>query len=123
MSADEASQQAVLTHSSRIYDALRVPHDAGGGADLRTVENEGATYVHHAWSTQPLPEDRAADAIARAQSYLGGTGWRTRSAPGRLVAMHPSDETVTQLTTGPDGRLQVGVTGPANPVLHGSPTA
>ncbi|MET9601580.1 hypothetical protein [Streptomyces sp. NPDC006459] len=29
-------------HSGRIYDALRVPHSAAGGAELRTVEHEGS---------------------------------------------------------------------------------
>lgn len=118
LSADEASQQRVLAYSSRIYDTLGVAHAAAGGDDLRAVENEGATYVHHAWSTEPLAADRTVRAIARAQAYLDGSGWRTRTAPGRLVALHPSDETVAQLATGPDGRLQVGVTGRATPVLR-----
>ncbi|MEW2139724.1 hypothetical protein AB0892_24605 [Streptomyces sp. NPDC005409] len=89
LSADEASQQAVLAHSSRIYDALRVRHDAACRGELRTVENGGATYVHHAWATEPLAEDRAARVMARAD----------------------------------DGGLDVGVTGPATPVVRTRPSA
>ncbi|MGW6978658.1 hypothetical protein ACWGE1_04240 [Streptomyces sp. NPDC054932] len=118
LSADEASRQAVLAHSSRIYDALRVRHDAAGGGDLRTVENEGATYVHHTWATEPLADDRAARAMARAQGYFEGSGWRVRSAAGRLVALGPADEVAVQLARADHGGLNVGVTGPATPVLH-----
>ncbi|MFI1285036.1 hypothetical protein ACH4U5_30495 [Streptomyces sp. NPDC020858] len=119
LSADEVSRQAVLAHSSRIYDALRVRHSAAGGEELRTVENEGATYVHHAWSTEPLPEDRAARAMARAQGYFEGSGWRVRSVPGRLVALNPADEVAAQLSRAEHGGLNIGITGPATPVLHG----
>ncbi|MFB7180659.1 hypothetical protein ACFCYI_23510 [Streptomyces sp. NPDC056257] len=118
LSADEASQQAVLAHSSRIYDALRVRHDAAGAGDLRTVENAGATYVHHAWTTEPLAEDRAARAMARAEAYFEGSGWRARTIAGRLVALHTADEVAAQLARADHGGLNVGVTGPATPVLH-----
>ncbi|MFE2284150.1 hypothetical protein ACFXDJ_08255 [Streptomyces sp. NPDC059443] len=118
ISADEASEQRVLAHSSRIYDALRVPHDAAAGAQLRTGETEGVTYVHHAWTSEPLPADRAARAVARAQEYFAGADWRIRAAPGRLVALHPADETVAQLVSAPDGVLRIGVTGPAVPVVR-----
>lgn len=118
VSADEASEQRVLAQSSRIYDALRVPHSATAGAQLSTVENEGATYVHHAWATEPLSADRSARAVARAREYLAGADWRVRTAPGRLVALHPADEVVAQLVSAPDGALQVGVTGPADPVVR-----
>ncbi|MEU6759553.1 hypothetical protein [Streptomyces sp. NPDC046685] len=123
LSADEASQQAVLAHSSRIYEALRVRHDAAGGGELRTVENEGATYVHHAWATEPLAEDRAARAVARAQGHFEGAGWQVRGVPGRLVALNPADEVVAQLARADDGGLNVGVTGPATPVVHTPPSA
>ncbi|MFD8893191.1 hypothetical protein [Streptomyces sp. NPDC059566] len=123
LSADEAAQQSVLAHSSRIYDALRVPHSPAGGAELRTVEHEGATYVHHAWSTEPLPEDRAARAMARAHGYLEGAGWRVRSVPGRLVALDPADEVTAQVARADHGGLNVGITGPATPVLHRSGSA
>ncbi|WP_405790423.1 hypothetical protein OG753_26715 [Streptomyces sp. NBC_00029] len=116
--ADEVSKQAVLAHSSRIYDALRVRHDAAGGEDLRTVENEGATYVHHTWSTEPLAEERAARALARAQEYFEGSGWRVRSVAGRLVALEPTDEVAAQLARADHGGLTVGVTGPATLVLY-----
>ncbi|MCX4691289.1 hypothetical protein [Streptomyces sp. NBC_01408] len=122
-SGDEASQQAVLAHSSRIYDALRVRHDAAGGGNLRTVENEGSTYVHHAWATEPLAEDRAARAMARAQGYFEGSGWRVRSVAGRIIALNPADEVAAQLARADDGGLNVGVTGPATPVLHTAPSA
>ncbi|WP_330298317.1 hypothetical protein [Streptomyces sp. NBC_00503] len=118
VTADEASEQRVLAHSSRIYDALRVPHSATAGAQLRTVEDGGATYVHHAWATEPLAADRAARAFERTREYLTGADWRVRTAPGRLVALHPADEVTAQLVSAPDGALQIGVTGPAVPVLR-----
>ncbi|WP_405788563.1 hypothetical protein [Streptomyces sp. NBC_01367] len=122
-SADEASKQAVLAHSSRIYDALRVRHDAAGGEVLRTVEDEGATYVHHTWATEPLADDRAARAMARVQEHFEGSGWRVRSIAGRLVALNPADEVAAQLARADHGGLNVGVTGPATPVLHGPASA
>ncbi|WP_405529335.1 hypothetical protein OG592_15545 [Streptomyces avidinii] len=120
LSADGASLQRALGHSSRIHDSLRVRHAAASGAELRTIEHEGATYVHHAWSTEPLPEDRAARAMARAHGYLEGAGWRVRSVPGRLVALNPADEVAAQLARADHGGLNVGITGPTTPVLHGS---
>lgn len=118
MTADDASQHRVLGYSSRIYEALGVPHDAASGESLRMVENEGATYLHHAWATGPLAGDGTVRAIGRARAYLEDSGWRTCTAPGRLIALHPSDETLAQLATGPDGRLQIGVTAPAIAVLR-----
>ncbi|MDJ0384154.1 hypothetical protein [Streptomyces sp. G-G2] len=118
LSADDASQQRVLAHSSRIYDALRVPHAPSGATELRTVEDDSATYVHHAWATAPLTEDRAARAMARARAYFEGSGWRVRTVPSRMVALHPADEVVAQLAPGHDGALLVGITGPAVAVLR-----
>ncbi|MFI9060620.1 hypothetical protein ACIGQE_01905 [Streptomyces sp. NPDC053429] len=118
LSSDEASQQHVLAHSSRIYDALRVEADASAGAPLQTVENDGATYVHHAWATEPLAGERAVRAMARGRAFLEDSGWRVRAGSGRLVAMHPTDQTVAQIATSPSGSLRVGVTGPAVPLLR-----
>ncbi|MEU7063521.1 hypothetical protein [Streptomyces sp. NPDC046161] len=118
LSSDEASQQHVLAHSSRIHDALRVEADASAGAPLQTVENDGATYVHHAWATEPLAGERAVRAMARGRAFLEDSGWRVRAGSGRLVAMHPTDQTVVQIATSPSGSLRVGVTGPAVPLLR-----
>ncbi|MFJ7152000.1 hypothetical protein ACIQVT_28045 [Streptomyces sp. NPDC100445] len=56
--ADEQAERRALEHSSRLYDALRLPHTrAREGDGLATYQEDDVVYAHHAWSTRPLSED------------------------------------------------------------------
>lgn len=117
---DDPAGHRALGHSSRIYDALRLgsaPTQPGEG--LSTVHDESGTSVHHTWSTEPLPEDEAVRALARAQAYFGRAGWSVRLLPARggtpaIVARHPADGTVAQVAAGATGAVRVAVTTPTD---------
>ncbi|WP_265867125.1 hypothetical protein [Streptomyces sp. SKN60] len=124
--ADDPAGRRALGHSSRIYDALGVgaaPTQPGEGIG-RVRDASGAEAVHHTWSTPPLPEQERARAVARAQAYFVGAGWRVRpmptaeGAPG-VVAGHPEEHTVAQVVVSATGAVRVAVTtpvdGPAGP--------
>lgn len=85
---DDPTTRRALGHSSRIYDALRVgstPTQPGEG--LSTVQDESGTSVHHAWSTELLPEDETVRALARTQAYLPERGMER--APRADARGHP----------------------------------
>ncbi|WP_370410992.1 hypothetical protein [Streptomyces fradiae] len=122
--ADDPAGRRALGHSSRIYDALGVgaaPTQPGEGIG-RVRDASGAEAVHHTWSTPPLPEQERARAVARAQAYFVGAGWRVRvmptaeGAPG-VVAGHPGEHTVAQVVVSDTGAVRVAVTTP----LDGGP--
>ncbi|MER6317401.1 hypothetical protein ABT237_27085 [Streptomyces sp. NPDC001581] len=118
-SADDPATRRALAHSSRIYDALQVgsaPTQPGEG--LSTVRDESGASVHHAWSTEPLPEGERAAAVARAQTFFQSAGWTVRRVPTvegtpAVVAGHPGDRTVAQVATSTTGAVRVAVTTPA----------
>lgn len=117
--ADPARHRA-LGHSSRVYDVLRAgsaPTQPGEG--LSTVWDESGASVHHAWSTEPLPEDVRVRALARAQAYFQREGWIVRHVPTRegapaVVARHPEEGTIAQVAASTTGAVRVAVTTPAN---------
>ncbi|MFE9932227.1 hypothetical protein [Streptomyces sp. NPDC005533] len=119
-SPDDPATRRALAHSSRIYDALQVrsaPTQPGEG--LGTVRDESGASVHHAWSTEPLPEGERAAAVARAQTFFQSAGWTVRRVPmvegtPAVVAGHPGDRTVAQVASSTTGAVRVAVTAPAH---------
>ncbi|WCD86200.1 hypothetical protein KPP03845_102542 [Streptomyces xanthophaeus] len=118
--ADDPARQRALGHSSRIYDALRAgPASGQPGEGLGTVRDESGTSVHHTWSTEPLPEDERARAVARAQAYFQDAGWDVRQVPTpegipAVVAGHPGEHTLAQVAASATGAVRVAVTTPAD---------
>lgn len=118
--ADDPARHRALGHSSRIYDALRVgsaPTQPGEG--LGVVRDESGASVHHAWSTEPLPEDVRVRVLARAQAYFQRAGWSVRHVPTRegapvVVARHPEEGTIAQVAASTTGAVRVAVTTPAD---------
>ncbi|MCF3178867.1 hypothetical protein IPZ70_02720 [Streptomyces polychromogenes] len=122
--AGDLAVRRALAHSSRIYDALRVgsaPTQPGEG--LSTVRDGAGAAVHHTWSTAPLPQDERIRAVARAQAYFQGAGWKVRNMPTpeglpAVVAGHPGEHTIAQVAASTTGAVRVAVTTPL-----GGPTA
>ncbi|WP_256257075.1 hypothetical protein [Streptomyces sp. MUSC 14] len=118
---DEHAEQLALAHSSRIYDALHVRHAPAQEGDGTSVYRDAeGTYVHHAWSTQPLTEEETVQAMARVQTYLERAGWTVRHVPAgtgvtALIARNVEDESVTQIAPSTTGALRVAVTTPVSP--------
>ncbi|MFD8954886.1 hypothetical protein ACFV0B_39170 [Streptomyces xanthophaeus] len=118
--AGDPARQRALGHSSRIYDALRAgPASGQPGEGLSTVRDESGTSVHHTWSTEPLPEDERARAVARAQAYFQDAGWDVRQVPTpegipAVVAGHPGEHTLAQVAASATGAVRVAVTTPAD---------
>ncbi|MEU2670724.1 hypothetical protein ABZ622_17975 [Streptomyces sp. NPDC007164] len=118
--ADDPARRRALGHSSRVYDVLRAgsaPTRPGEG--LSTVRDEAGASVHHAWSTESLPEDVRVRALARAQAYFQREGWIVRHVPTRegtpaVVARHPEEGTIAQVAASTTGAVRVAVTTPAN---------
>ncbi|MEW2490250.1 hypothetical protein [Streptomyces sp. NPDC048411] len=112
LQADNPTTRRALAHSSRIYDALRIesaPTQPGEG--LSTVQGESGTSVHHTWSSEPLPEDETARALARAQAYFQSEGWSVRQVPTRggtpaVVARHPEEGTIAQVAASNTGAVR-----------------
>jgi hypothetical protein len=118
--ADDPARHRALGHSSRIYDALRAgsaPPQPGEG--LSVVRDESGASVHHAWSTEPLPEDVRVQALARAQAYFRSAGWSVRHVPTSegtpaVVARHPEEDTIAQVAASTTGAVRVAITTTAN---------
>ncbi|MFD5327011.1 hypothetical protein [Streptomyces sp. NPDC127092] len=118
--ADDPAARRALGHSSRIYDALRAASaPTGPGEGLSRVRGASGTAVHHTWSTQVLPEEERAPAVARARAYFEGAGWRVRPMPTSeghpgVVAGHPEEHTVAQVVVSATGAVRVAVTTPVD---------
>ncbi|WP_254641169.1 hypothetical protein [Streptomyces sp. BV129] len=117
--SDRQAESRAREHSSRVYDALRVPHGpAQEGEGLATYREEGDVYAHHAWSTQPITEEMTARALDRARAHFESSGWSVRHVPAAtgapgILARNPGDGSVAHLAPAGDGTLRVGVTTPA----------
>ncbi|MFD8391634.1 hypothetical protein ACFV2N_21175 [Streptomyces sp. NPDC059680] len=118
---DERAEQIALDHSSRIYDALHVQRAPVQGGDGISVyrDSEGA-FVHHAWSTQPLTEEEAIQAMARVQTYFERAGWTVGHVPAgtgvtALIARKVEDESMAQIAPSATGAVRVAVTTPVAP--------
>ncbi|MGC4995802.1 hypothetical protein [Streptomyces sp. DT195] len=117
--SDQQAESRAREHSSRVYDALRVPHGpAQEGEGLATYREEGDVYAHHAWSTQPITEEMTARALDRARTHFESSGWSVRHVPAAtgapgILARNPDDGSVAHLAPAGDGTLRVGVTTPA----------
>ncbi len=115
---DDQAEHRALDHSSRIYDALQVPHaPAREGEGLSTYQDAEVTYAHHAWSTRPLAEEVMAQAMQRAHAYFVSAGWTVRHVPmangvPSLAAHNADDGTVARLAPSADGTLRVAVSAP-----------
>ncbi len=115
---DELAERRALDHSSRIYDALRVPHaPTREGERLATYQEGDDTYAHHTWSTRPLGEEATAKVLERGRAYFQSSGWMVRHVPTAtrapaLLARNTADGTVAQLAPSVDGALRVAVTTP-----------
>ncbi|MFF8638701.1 hypothetical protein ACF052_31355 [Streptomyces pilosus] len=113
--ADTQAERSTLEHSSRLYDALRVPASPTGQDEgIGTYRNSGDTYAHHAWSTLPLTEEELVRAMTRAQVFLQTTGWGVRHVPSRgvtpaIIARHPEDGCVARLFPSADGIVRIAV--------------
>jgi hypothetical protein len=118
---DEHAEHLALAHSSRIYDALHVRHAAGQEGDgISAYQDAEGTYVHHAWSTQPLSEEETAQAMARGRTYFESAGWTVRHVLAEagvpaLIARNVEDESVAQVAPSTTGALRVAVTTPVTP--------
>lgn len=118
---DEHAEHLALAHSSRIYDALHVPHaPAQAGDGISAYRDSDGAYVHHAWSAQPLTEEETVQAIARVQSYFESEGWAVRHVPTgtgapTLIARNVKDGSVAQVAPSATGALRVAVTTPVLP--------
>ncbi|MFB7918626.1 hypothetical protein [Streptomyces sp. NPDC056061] len=110
-----------LDLSSRIYDVLRAgsaPTQPGEG--LGIVRDGSGVSVHHTWSTRPMPEAGAVQALARARARLGDAGWAVRHVPmgvgvPAVIAIHPREGAVVQLALSATGAVRVAVTTPVGP--------
>ncbi|WP_258382477.1 hypothetical protein [Streptomyces sp. NTH33] len=115
---DERAARGALGHSSRIYDALQARHaPAQEGEGLSTHRDSGGTYVHHAWSTQPLAEAETVRAMAHVQTYFDSAGWTARrvltgTGVPAIVARNAKDESVAQVAPSTTGAVRVAVTTP-----------
>ncbi|MGA5037924.1 hypothetical protein ACPCA8_12780 [Streptomyces capoamus] len=124
--ADERAEQLAVAHSSRIYDALHVRHaPAQEGDGISVYRDAEGTYVHHAWSAQPLSEEETARALARVRTYFESAGWTVRHVLAEagvpaLVARHARDESVAQVAPSTTGAVRVAVTTPVVPVESAS---
>ncbi|MEU1013017.1 hypothetical protein [Streptomyces sp. NPDC005890] len=120
---DDQAERRALDHSSRIYDALRVPHaPAREGEGLSTYQDAEAAYAHHAWSTPPLSEEALARAMQRAHAYFAHAGWTVRHLPmangvPSLAAHNAADGALARLAPSVDGTLRVAVTTPTDEVV------
>ncbi|TVZ75925.1 hypothetical protein [Streptomyces sp. BK340] len=119
---DERAEHRALDHSSRIYDALQVRHaPAQEGEGTSAYQDSEGSYVHHAWSTQPLTEEETVRAMARAQTYFERAGWIVRHVPTdtgipAIVARNAEDGSVAQVAPSTTtGAVRVAVTTPAVP--------
>ncbi|MFF9392674.1 hypothetical protein [Streptomyces griseoluteus] len=117
--SDHQAENRAREHSSRVYDALRVPHGPGGeGEGLATYRENGDVFAHHAWSTRPIEEETAVRALGRARVHFESSGWAVRHVPAAtgasgILARNPDDGSVAHLAPAADGTLRVGVTTPA----------
>ncbi|MGW2208467.1 hypothetical protein [Streptomyces sp. NPDC001781] len=117
--SDQQAESRAREHSSRVYDALRVP--AGGarqGEGLATYQENGDVFAHHAWATQPISDETAVQALDRARAHFDSSGWAVRHVPAptgasSILARNPDDGSVAHLAAAADGTLRVGVTTPA----------
>ncbi|MEV5340732.1 hypothetical protein AB0K93_20005 [Streptomyces sp. NPDC052676] len=118
---DEQAERRALAYSSRIYDALQVPHaPLGEGEGAGTYRDGSQTYAHHSWSTQPLTEEETARAMERVQNYFDGVGWTVRHVPTgagmpALVARNTTDGSVAHVAPSTTGAVRVAVTTPSVP--------
>ncbi|MEU6506903.1 hypothetical protein [Streptomyces sp. NPDC046942] len=118
---DENAEHLALAHSSRIYDALHVRHaPAQAGDGISVYQDAEGSYVHHAWSTQPLSEEETAQALARVRTYFESAGWTVRHVLAEagvpaLVARNVKDESVAQVAPSATGAVRVAVTTPVAP--------
>lgn len=116
---DERAEHRALDHSSRIYDALHARHVlAQEGEGLSTYQDSEGTYVHHAWSTQPLTEEESVRAMDRVKTYFETAGWTVRAfSTGDgvpvIVARHGQDGSIAQVAPSTTGAVRVAVTTPA----------
>ncbi|MFD7337132.1 hypothetical protein ACFV98_14140 [Streptomyces violascens] len=120
-STDPVAERRILAHSSRIYDALRVPPSGmSEGEGLWTVEEDGGgVSLHHAWSTRASGHQEAVQAVGRGQAYFEGAGWLVRrSGPGALAGLNREDHSVAQISADESGSIRVAVTTPAVRVLR-----
>ncbi|MFJ1641121.1 hypothetical protein [Streptomyces sp. NPDC088256] len=118
--ADDPARHRALGHSSRIYDALQArPAPTQPGEGLGVVLDGSGASVHHAWSTEPLPDDMRARALVRAEAYFRSAGWNVRHVPTRegspaVVARHPEEGTIAQVAASTTGAVRVAVTTPSH---------
>ncbi|MFD5651027.1 MULTISPECIES: hypothetical protein [unclassified Streptomyces] len=118
--SDEEAERRALRHSSRLYDALRVPHaPTRGGEGIGTYQDGADTYSHHSWSTRPLTAEETALAMARARHFLEAEGWITRISAGAaglaIAARDPRDGSIVQVSPSTTGAVRVAVTAGSSP--------
>ncbi|MER8031835.1 hypothetical protein ABTZ78_23060 [Streptomyces bauhiniae] len=117
--SDQQAESRAREHSSRVYDALRVPHGpAREGEGVATYWENGDVFAHHTWSTQPIAEETAVRALDRARVHFESSGWAVRHVPAGtgvsgILARNAEDGSVAHLAPASDGTLRVGVTTPA----------
>jgi hypothetical protein len=113
---DVQAEHSALDHSSRLYDALRVPHAPTQREEgIGTYQNGRDTYAHHSWSTQPLTAEEVVQAMTRAQLFFEATGWvvrhiSTEDGTPAIIARNPENGSVAQLFPSADGVVRVAVT-------------
>ncbi|MGC9500631.1 hypothetical protein [Streptomyces sp. WG7] len=117
---DEQAERRVLEHSSRLYDALRVPHaSARDGEGIGTYQDGRDTYSHHSWSTRPLTTEETALAMARARDFFETAGWTMRVSSGAaglsIAARNPRDGSIVQVSPSTNGVVRIAVTAGAVP--------
>ncbi|MGW7356404.1 hypothetical protein ACWGI0_06980 [Streptomyces sp. NPDC054802] len=122
--ADDPAGHRALGHSSRIYDALQVRSaPAQPGEGLSTIRDASGPFLHHAWSTESLPDAEAVRAVARAQAYFENAGWSVRhvstgaGAPA-VIARHPEEGTIAQVAPSTTGVVRIAVTTPGSGPVH-----
>ncbi|MCT7355119.1 hypothetical protein N4P33_23625 [Streptomyces sp. 15-116A] len=119
--SDAQAERLAKDHSSRIYDALRVPHaPTQDGEGIGTYQDGEDTFSHHSWSTRPLTKEETVKAMARVRTFFEKAGWSVRdvsagAGAASIIARHPTDGSVAQVSPSTTGAIRVGVTTIAGP--------